>query len=174
MLQWSLTFSGPLSIRYPRGTAEEIDACPEDIVEGQAETPRFFLPGEETNASGETCTDVAFLSAGTMYQTALSAAEALKDAGISSRVVNLRFLKPICREAVLSAAEHSSLVVTLEDGLLRGGIGEQAIALIAEDADTKRRPRTLSWASSESAPSFTVMQMMSNFPPLLLSLSKSG
>ena len=160
MLQWSLTFSGPLSIRYPRGTAEEIDASAEDIVEGQAETPRFFLPGENTDVCGETRTDVAFLSAGTMYQTALSAAEALKGAGISSRVVNLRFLKPICREAVLSAAEHSSLVVTLEDGLLRGGIGEQAIALIAESADIPKRPRALSFGVKDCfVPQGTVSEL---------------
>ena len=33
--------------------------------------------------------DVAFLSVGTMYQTALSAAEALKDAGISLAAIGL-------------------------------------------------------------------------------------
>ena len=86
--------------------------------------------------------------------------EELKAQGISSRVVNLRFLKPICREAVLSAAEHSSLVVTLEDGLLRGGIGEQAIALIAEDADAKRRPRSLSFGVKDRfVPQGTVSEL---------------
>ena len=160
MLQWSLIFHGPLSIRYPRGAAENPCGEAEEIVYGKAETPAFFFPENGRTGSDDTRTDVAFLSAGTMYATAREAAEELKAQGFSSRVVNLRFLKPICREAVLSAARNASVVVTLEDGLLRGGIGEQAAALIAEEPDLEHRPRVLSFGVKDCfVPQGTVSEL---------------
>ncbi len=154
MLQWSLSFDGPLSIRYPRGNAETFIGEPPEIETGKAEAPLYF------GSAGER-TDVSILSAGTMYGTALSTAEKLEDLGVSVRLVNMRFLKPLDRGAVLKAAGNSSLVVTLEDGLLTGGFGEQAASLIAAELFEHARPRVLSFGVRDTfVPQGTVSELM--------------
>ena len=154
MLLWSLHFDGPLSLRYPRGNAETFVEEPSAIEYGKAETPLYF--GVEAGR-----TDVSILSAGTMYGTALKVAEKLSEQGISVRLQNMRFLKPLDRSAVLSSAEESSLVVTLEDGLLGGGFGEQAAAVIAEAYFEKARPRVLSFGVRDTfVPQGTVPELM--------------
>ncbi len=154
MLQWSLSFDGPLSIRYPRGNAETFIGEPPEIETGKAEAPLYF------GSAGER-TDVSVLSAGTMYGTALRTAEKLEDLGVSVRLVNMRFLKPLDRGAVLKAAGNSSLVVTLEDGLLTGGFGEQAASLIAAEFFEHARPRVLSFGVRDTfVPQGTVSELM--------------
>ncbi len=144
MLDWSLSFHGPLSIRYPRGSAEDTSREPEEVEIGKAEKPVLFGRGEDERA------DVSFLSAGTKFRTCMEAAERLRAEGFSARVVNMRFLKPLDSDAVLREASRSSLVVTLEDGLLTGGFGEQAASLIARDANGSSRPRVLSFGVNDS------------------------
>ena len=154
MLDWSLDFTGPLSIRYPRGAADESGLEPEEVLFGKAEKPLFFGKVQEEK------TDVSILSAGTMFRTACECAEALKAEGISVRLVNMRFLKPLDRDAILSAAEHSSLLATLEDGLLTGGFGEQAAALIAEELGGAKRPRVLTFGVRDTfVPQGTVSEL---------------
>ena len=154
MLDWSLTFDTPLSIRYPRGAAEDTGREPEEIVLGKAESPVYFGNEEEQS-------DVSILSAGTMFGTAIECAEKLAGEGLSVQVVNMRFMKPLDRDTVLSRAEHSSLVVTLEDGLLKGGFGEQAAALISEELCGQKRPKVLTVGVRDTfVPQGTVSELM--------------
>ena len=154
MLDWSLTFDTPLSIRYPRGAAEDTGREPEEIVLGKAEKPIRFGKDEER-------ADVSLLSVGTMFRTALECAERLAAEGLSVQVVNMRFMKPLDRDTVLSRAEHSSLVVTLEDGLLKGGFGEQAAALISEELCGQKRPKVLTVGVRDTfVPQGTVSELM--------------
>jgi transketolase len=67
-------------------------------------------------------TDVAILVYGTLFTEAVGAALRLKDRGIGVRLVNLRTLSPVDREAILEAANRCSLTVTLEDHLATGGL----------------------------------------------------
>ena len=155
MLEFSLGFDGPLSIRYPRGNAADAPAEPEEITFGKAEKPILFGTGCAENA------EVTILSAGTMFHTALKCAEELCTRGSSVSLVNMRFLKPLDREAVLNASKNSSLVVTLEDGLLTGGFGEQAAALIAEESPQNERARVISFGVRDAfVPQGTVSELM--------------
>jgi len=53
---------------------------------------------------------------------ALSAAEALAAEGLSAGVINLRFLKPLDEELILSAAAKTGRLLTAEDNALAGGL----------------------------------------------------
>ncbi len=66
--------------------------------------------------------DITIISYGALLQQAFAAAEILSTRGISVSIVNVRCLKPIDEEALLIAAQRASLVVTLEDHFLRGGL----------------------------------------------------
>lgn len=66
--------------------------------------------------------DVALLTYGFMNRESWYAKEILESRGFSVRFVNFRTLKPIDEMAILSAAKECSLVVTIEDHFLTGGL----------------------------------------------------
>lgn len=79
-----------------------------------------FAPGRaETFGAG---TDVGILSYGFLVGEALGARDLLEARGISTRVVDLRTLVPIDDASIEQTIEECSLVVTLEDHFLVGGL----------------------------------------------------
>lgn len=61
---------------------------------------------------------VAILNFGTLLTPALEAAEAL-----GATVADMRFVKPLDEELILSLAERHELLVTLEENSIAGGAG---------------------------------------------------
>ncbi len=66
--------------------------------------------------------DVTLLTYGFMLEQTLIAAEILREEGLSVGVVNMRTLKPIDQALLLRLAEESSLLVTIEDHFITGGL----------------------------------------------------
>lgn len=66
--------------------------------------------------------DVAILTYGTLLTEAVGAADLLSEAGLSTRLVNLRTLAPLDEEIVLAAVAETRLTVTLEDHFGTGGL----------------------------------------------------
>jgi transketolase len=66
--------------------------------------------------------DIAILVYGMLFAQAWEAKARLEAEGLSVRLINVRMPKPIDEDAVLSAARETSLVVTLEDHFLTGGL----------------------------------------------------
>jgi len=66
--------------------------------------------------------DVALLTYGFMNRESWYAKEILESRGFSVRFVNFRTLKPIDEVTILSAAKECSLLVTIEDHFLTGGL----------------------------------------------------
>ncbi len=83
--------------------------------------------------------DVAILANGLMVNEALMAAEALKNEGISARVINLCTIKPLDEELVLTAARECGKVITCEEHSVIGGLGEAVAALLSEELPTPMR-----------------------------------
>ncbi len=118
MMYTALHTDTPSVIRYPRGTGEGVE---------WRDTPFEMLePGRgEMLRDGR---DVAVISVGTMCGRALRAAE------MSSRsvaVYSLRYVKPLDEELIESIGRRFDRIVTVEDGILRGGVGEAVIASLA-------------------------------------------
>ncbi|MHB8393186.1 MAG: 1-deoxy-D-xylulose-5-phosphate synthase [Candidatus Dormibacteria bacterium] len=101
---------GPFSIRYPRGSAGERVL---DI------RPLTSLNWELVREGGS---DILICAAGKMVAVALNACSLLKASGVTTSVVNARFLKPIDRRLPEWARAHKA-VVTVEDNTARGGLG---------------------------------------------------
>ena len=70
-----------------------------------------------------TGTDVCLIGVGKMLADTLEAADQLADAGVSASVWDPRVVRLIDPELVADAAAHP-LVVTIEDGLRDGGVGD--------------------------------------------------
>jgi transketolase len=80
--------------------------------------------------------DVAIVAAGITVREALAAADLLAEDGIASRVIDLYSIKPLDAETLAAAAEatHGRLV-TVEDHLPEGGLGEAVVSALAETDD---------------------------------------
>ncbi len=117
MLEYAvLRHPGPIAIRYPKGKMSASFAV-KDLEDHKA----------QVLAEGE---DVCIFAVGTMVLEALAAGELLKEKGISACVVHLRWIKPLDCETILSCAEGKKLCLCAEDGVLRGGVGEEITAVI--------------------------------------------
>lgn len=111
MLEFGVNFDGPLAVRYPRGQAyrglEEFNA---PIEYGKAE----MLYEEK---------DIALFALGSMVSTGEHVREKLKNKGYSCTLVNARFVKPFDTAMIDRLCQNHKLVVTLEENVLRGGMG---------------------------------------------------
>lgn len=116
MLKTAVDYDGPVSVRYPRGSGVGVE-----ITE-----PMHSLPigKAEVLRDGK---DVCLWAIGSMVQTALQAADKLAEQGISAGVVNMRFAKPLDEELLLEHATQYGKIVTLEEGVLQGGVGSTVL-----------------------------------------------
>ena len=67
--------------------------------------------------------DVSIIACGIMVSQALKAAEALAQAGVQARVVDMYSIKPIDRALILESAARTGCVVTAEEHNVIGGLG---------------------------------------------------
>lgn len=104
---------GPLAIRYPRGS------IPEENVD-LSFRPLDFGSWETVRDGG----DIAILAVGTMVHYSWRAADMLDRDGISTRVVNCRFVKPMDEKVLLEVFSRFERIVTVCEGVLGGGFGE--------------------------------------------------
>ncbi len=120
-LHTAFHIKGPVALRYPRG-----EACGVPLPD----KPEIFKEG--VSRCIKEGSDVAILSFGHMLTSALDAAEILEKHGISVRVVDMRWVKPLDIDAVRKAAS-TRLIVTLEEGVIEGGIGEEVLEILVKE-----------------------------------------
>lgn len=109
---------GPFVIRYPRGRGSVVDwRCPlEEVPVGRG---RRLREGR----------DVAVLSLGPIGTEAARAIRLLaeEDSGLSVAHYDMRFLKPLDEGIMEEVATHFRHVVTVEDGVVNGGLGSAVL-----------------------------------------------
>lgn len=81
--------------------------------------------------------DVAIIACGEMVQPAVKAAELLKAEGISASVIDMYCVKPLDQEAILKAAAHAKLVITVEEHAPFGGLGSMVSQVVARECPRK-------------------------------------
>ncbi|HET6878739.1 MAG TPA: 1-deoxy-D-xylulose-5-phosphate synthase [Pirellulales bacterium] len=120
MLDFALGHDAPVSIRYPKATAEKIDRPLAPIEAGRAEVIDWGDDG-------------MFVVFGTLLGASIKAAETLRAEGLDVGVINARFAKPLDSTTIFRALESCSFVLTVEEGCLMGGFGS-AVIEAANDA----------------------------------------
>ena len=78
--------------------------------------------------------DVSIITHGKMVHLALQSATKLSKDGIEADVLDLRSLRPLDVEAILTTVRKTNRVVYLEEGWPYAGIGAQIAAMIQEEA----------------------------------------
>src|SRR6056300_207224 len=125
----------PCAIRYPRGTGVGLDlpSIEEKIEIGKG---KIIQQGNQ----------VCILSLGTRLEECKSAAEELKNKGVSVTIIDARFAKPLDQELILKCAREHEVMITIEEGSI-GGFGSHVKNLLAEkgifDKGLKFRAMTL-------------------------------
>jgi len=121
MLKTALQHNGPASVRYPRGVSlgVEMDPRMEVLPMGKGEV---LCDG----------TDVAIVAIGVPVWQAVKAAERLRQDGVSTAVVNARFVKPLDRELITNLAQQVRYVVTVEEGCKMGGFGSAVLEVLSD------------------------------------------
>ncbi len=66
--------------------------------------------------------DVAILVYGMLFAQAYKAKQILESKGLSIRLINMRSLKPVDEEIILTALDECNLIVTVEDHFITGGL----------------------------------------------------
>ncbi len=118
MIDFSLDYDGPLAIRFPRGEASNAYAGDRMPIEyGKSEV---LIHGSKA----------AILAVGTGVELADSIISRLAEHGINPTLVNARFVKPIDEELIDELSNDHSLLVTIEENVLKGGYGMNVLEYV--------------------------------------------
>lgn len=77
-------------------------------------------------------TDVTFIAAGEPLLPTLLAAQQLEAEGLSCRVISMHTVKPLDVDALLNAARHARVLITVEEHSIYGGLGEACAAVLMQ------------------------------------------
>jgi 1-deoxy-D-xylulose-5-phosphate synthase len=117
MLYTGFRHQGPAAVRYPRGRGPGADV--------QEKMTAIPLGKSITLRQGSR---LAILAFGSMVEPCKAVAEKL-----DASLVNMRFVKPLDREAILSAAGRHAHIVTVEENAIAGGAGSGVNELLASE-----------------------------------------
>src|SRR6202034_2257912 len=118
MLYTGTTLSSPSAVRYPRGTGPGVAVAAEmtTLAVGRAQIKREGRSG------------LAILVFGTLLESARKIAERL-----DATLVNMRFVKPLDQNVVMSIAGRHRAIVTIEENAVMGGAGSAVGELLASE-----------------------------------------
>jgi 1-deoxy-D-xylulose-5-phosphate synthase len=119
MLYTASTLAGPAVVRYPRGTGPGVPVLAQmsALIPGRAQIRREGRSG------------LALLVFGTLLDPAQRIAERL-----DATLVNMRFVKPLDEDLVMSLAAQHRAFVTIEENAVAGGAGSAVAELLAAAA----------------------------------------
>jgi 1-deoxy-D-xylulose-5-phosphate synthase len=118
MLYTATTLSSPSAVRYPRGTGPGVAVAAEmtTLAVGRAHIRREGRSG------------LAILVFGTLLESARKIAERL-----DATLVNMRFVKPLDENLIMSIAGRHRAIVTIEENAVMGGAGSAVGELLASE-----------------------------------------
>lgn len=118
MLNFAVNFNGPIALRYPRGQAKDLDIGEIQPVEyGKAQLMQHG-------------NDITIVACGRMVSVACKVAKEIIKFGLNADVINVRFVKPLDEDMILTSVKKTKKIVTIEDNVLTGGLGSAIMQLI--------------------------------------------
>eukprot|EP01112_Ceratiomyxa_fruticulosa_P023552 TRINITY_DN904_c0_g1_i1.p1 TRINITY_DN904_c0_g1~~TRINITY_DN904_c0_g1_i1.p1 ORF type:complete len:376 (-),score=82.25 TRINITY_DN904_c0_g1_i1:108-1235(-) len=99
----------------------------------EAQSPDFTIPIGKAKVE-RAGTDITLIAFSRIVSTTLEAAEKLAQEGINAEVINLRTIRPLDLETIITSVKKTGRVVTVEEGWPQSGIGSEIAALLFENA----------------------------------------
>ena len=104
---------------------------------GRPSVPNFTNPNEPLQIGKaqklRKGSDITLIATGHMVWHSLQAAEILEREGIHAEVLNIHTIKPLDAEAILESVKCTKAVVTAEEHMANGGLGDAVAQLLAEN-----------------------------------------
>jgi len=114
-------WDGPVYLRFGRPSVPIF--TPEDAV--------FHIGKADLLVQG---TDVTIIACGHMVWKALEAQVQLEEQGISAEVINMHTIKPLDTEAILNSVAKTGCVVTAEEHMMNGGLGDVVAQVLSKNS----------------------------------------
>ena len=159
MMLLAKDYDGPIAIRYPRGRTNEGDEAMRRLGDEakvtigkgvclrEAEGENGKVKSENGKVKGERVKRVAVLSIGAIGNTVSEAIGLLenkiaaKAAGDGRRQVahyDMRWLKPMDEQLLHEIGKRFTTIITVEDGVISGGLGSAVLEFMADNGYTPR------------------------------------
>lgn len=127
MMDYAVSYNGPVAIRYPR------DGYVEELIKPTSKNklPTKFALNSDILVLG---TDLTILGYGKTVKTALEVSKILrKTKRIKSEVIDVKTLKPLDKETILKSIRKTKRVITIEDNIIAGGLATAIKDLIIDE-----------------------------------------
>jgi transketolase len=111
----------PIYIRFGKAPLYDLQSEISDL--------RFEIGKSRTIRDGA---DIAFIATGEAVIHALLAAESLGSRGLNCRVLSMHTIKPLDHDAILRAARECRAIVTVEEHMVNGGLGEACASVLMQ------------------------------------------
>lgn len=116
-------FEGPVYLRFGRPKVP-------NFTDPNA---KFIIGKADIISEG---TDVSIFATGHLVWKAIEAGKILFEKGISAEIINIHTIKPLDVQAVLASAGKTKCVVTAEEHMMNGGLGDSIAQLLARELPT--------------------------------------
>ncbi|MCX6245434.1 MAG: transketolase family protein [Bacteroidetes bacterium] len=112
--------SGPVYLRFGRPKVPNFTSADQDFEIGKA---ICMTEG----------TDVTLIATGHLVWQALEAGKVLSGKGIRAEIINIHTIKPLDYDAVLTSVAKTGCVVTAEEHMINGGLGDSIAQLLSRE-----------------------------------------
>lgn len=116
-------FEGPVYLRFGRPKVP-------NFTDPNA---KFIIGKADIISEG---TDVSIFATGHLVWKAIEAGRILFEKGIKAEIINIHTIKPLDVQAVLASAGKTKCVVTAEEHMMNGGLGDSIAQLLARELPT--------------------------------------
>ena len=129
---------------------------------GRPKVPNFTLADEKFEIGKavhlQDGNDVTIIATGHLVWEALQAARILADNGISVEVINIHTIKPLDEKAILNSISKTKCIVTAEEHMLNGGLGDSIAQLLSRNKPTPLEMVGVNDRFGESGPPMQLME----------------
>jgi transketolase len=119
-----------------------------------AEDPTFQIGKAQVLIEG---TDVTIFACGHLVWLSIKAAEILAQEGIRAEVINVHTIKPLDKATVLASAKKTGCVVTAEEHMRNGGLGDSIAQLLSATMPTPQEFVAVNDTFGESGPPLALL-----------------
>jgi transketolase len=105
-------------------------------------------------------TDVTIIACGHLVWKSIEALKALEEAGISVELINMHTIKPLDTEAIMKSVGKTGCVVTAEEHMLHGGLGDSVAQFLSRTSPVPQEYVAVNDTFGESG---TPMELMTKY-----------
>ena len=105
-------------------------------------------------------TDVTIIACGHLVWKSIEAVKVLAEKGISAELINMHTIKPLDEEAILKSVSKTGCIVTAEEHMMHGGLGDAVAQVLSRKLPT---PHEYVAVNDKFGESGTPMELMTKY-----------